>query len=327
MWGRQTHVISVGGNALEVDGNGDIKSQRLAVLEPVAVIADLFRQGNRIALTHGNGPQVGNIAHRFAIAQAEGVLYQVPLDLIVADTQGGIASIFLQALHEELYDERTRLHRKIGGVVTMVEVDPMHPGFQKPTKPIGLELSPELIKKLQVPWDLIDYKDGKRRIVASPEPLDIIDIDLIRDLVKLGYLTICCGGGGIPVARHNGGKLVPLEAVIDKDRTTALLGIQMKADRVTTLTKPRGVIMDFDRDGPEGEIHKILKASHALGLGRELDDGGMGPKLEAAANFVMGRNASRWRGFRNKCAVITNAANVRRSFEGFGEGGTWIVPD
>jgi carbamate kinase len=272
-----TLVIALGGNALVRAGERGTASEQLAALrDTFAVLAPLVREGD-VVVTHGNGPQVGNELLRQERAADE--VPPLPLWLAVAQTQAEIGAL----IESELAPVAGR---PVACLLTHVHVDAGDEAFERPTKPIGPFYSADQAKALerQRGWQLVeDAGRGFRRIVPSPVPLEIVEIDSIRALVASGAVAVACGGGGIPVTRRDG-KLKGIDAVIDKDRASALLARQLGATRLLILTEVPAVYRAFGTESPE-ELRE-LTAGEAEGLLPELPPGSMRPKVEAAIELA-----------------------------------------
>jgi carbamate kinase len=268
-----TLVLALGGNAL---GGGTVAEQLTVLRETCAAIAPLVREGE-VVVTHGNGPQVGNELLRQERAADE--VPPLPLYLNVAQTQAEIGAM----LETELGAASSR---QVACLLTHVHVDPDDPAFASPSKPIGPFYSAEQARELERArgWQLVeDAGRGFRRVVPSPEPLEIVELDAIRALLSSGAVTIACGGGGIPVVRRNG-RLKGVDAVIDKDRASALLATRLGAERLVILTEVPAVYRRFRKSNQE-EVRE-LSAAEAESLLPELAEGSMRPKIEAAIDFA-----------------------------------------
>jgi carbamate kinase len=268
-----TLVLALGGNAL---GRGTTAEQLTALRETCAAVAPLVREGE-VVVTHGNGPQVGNELLRQERAADE--VPPLPLYLNVAQTQAEIGAL----LETEL---SAATSRSVACIITHVHVDPEDPAFQEPTKPIGPFYSEEQASSLERErgWRLVeDAGRGFRRLVASPRPLDVVELDAIRALLASGEVVVACGGGGIPVVSRSG-RLKGVDAVIDKDRASALLAERLGAERLVILTEVPAVYRRFRKSNQE-EIRE-LSAAEAKELLPELAEGSMRPKLEAAVAFA-----------------------------------------
>ena len=239
-------VIALGGNAL----GKNLPEQMAAVKQTAKAIADLIQEGHQVVLAHGNGPQVGMIQQAMALlTRAEPEKYiPCPLSVCVAMSQGYIGYDLQNALREELLDRGIR--KGVATVLTQVEVDPADPAFARPTKPIGAFLTREEAEKLvaQRGYDVVeDAGRGWRRVVASPRPVSIIEIESIRDMVEAGLVVVACGGGGIPVYRTQGHHLKGAAAVIDKDFAACVLARQLEADALVILTAVEKVAVHFGK--------------------------------------------------------------------------------
>lgn len=308
-------IVAIGGNSLIEDPkNPGIARQWDAARKTCEHIANMIVNGWHVVVTHGNGPQVGYILRRGEIASKEGV-HDVPLDLIVADTQGSIGYMLQQGLDDAL--RRRGFNRTCATVITQVRVDADDPAFQKPTKPIGGFMSEAEARKFEAEgWSVMeDSGRGWRRIVASPIPRGIVEINAIQALMLSGYTVIACGGGGIPVVRQPDGSLRGVYSVIDKDRCSALLALTLRADLLMISTGVEKVALNFgkpdqrelDRLGLE-DAKRYLSEGH-FGVGSML------PKVEAAIDFVQNGGPR---------AIITDPFHLEAALNG--EAGTHVLP-
>ncbi|MCA9624627.1 MAG: carbamate kinase, partial [Myxococcales bacterium] len=244
----------------------------------------LVERGYNLVLTHGNGPQVGFQALRSELSREE--LFEVPLDSLVADTQGSLGYMIQRALREELL--RRGITHNVVSVVTEVEADPDDDAFREPVKPIGRFYAEEEAQLLasRRAWRMREYPQGWRRVVPSPAPVRIVQLESIARLTDQRSIVICCGGGGIPVVRDATGVIRGLEAVIDKDRVSALLGARLGAERLVITTAVEGVYKNFLRD--DAELLRELSVSELQALADEghFPPGTMGPKIKAADRFL-----------------------------------------
>ncbi len=291
-------VISLGGNALTLGREGiTVEDQHKACEIACKIIAKVFARDNvKMALCHGNGPQVGFISDRFACAEQHGILHHVKLDAIGADTQGAIGYMIEQELYSELHKLDPLKAAHIATLVTQVLVDPEDEAFDSPTKPIGVWMTEdEAQKKMEEDSDLhielLDQsrEDGWRQVVPSPKPMHLLNAKAIRHNVNGGLLTIAGGGGGIPIVRNpDDGKLKGIEGVIDKDRTSALIAKIVRARMLVIFTEAPGVIdpEEFRRKDIDGEVIAQLTTAEAKDMISQLPTGSMGPKLEACADFT-----------------------------------------
>jgi carbamate kinase len=296
-----TTVIALGGNALMRENERGTAAEQLANLRrALPELAPLLEEP-RVVVTHGNGPQVGNELLRQERAADEAP--PLPLWLAVAQTQAEIGALIAAEL-------RGLADRPVACVVTHVRVDEDDPAFGEPTKPIGPFYSQAEAEKLERDrgWRIVsDAGRGYRRVVPSPQPREIVELDPIRTLLDAGVLAVACGGGGIPVVTRDG-QLRGIDAVIDKDRASALLAAALGAERLVILTAADAVYRDFGRPGEEAI--DALRADEAEALLPELPAGSMRPKVEAAVSFVRATGGE---------ALITSPA-------AFGErGGTRVI--
>jgi carbamate kinase len=304
-------VIALGGNAMTgPDGSAAADAQRDAIREAAAHIADVVASGVEVVLTHGNGPQVGNLLVKNELAAH--VVPPVPLDWCVAQTQATIAFTLADELDAAL--AARGVDRRTVGVVTRTLVDADDPGFREPTKPVGRFLPREEAERfvaLGQVWEDRGEK-GWRRVVASPEPRSVVDGPAIEALIAAGFVVVCAGGGGIPVTDdgrdggpHDAG-LRGVEAVIDKDLTAAILAREVGADTLVIATDVPNVMVDFGTPSarPLGRVSPAELRAHAAD--GQFARGSMGPKVEAALRFVE-QGGSR--------AVITSLEHIADAVE------------
>ena len=280
-------VVALGGNALLPEGErGDIHQQFAHTRESLAPIVDMAKAGWRIAIVHGNGPQIGDELYRNEMARKE--LPPLPLGVLVAGTAGWIGYMIQQSLQNAL--ERAHVQRDVVTVITQVVVDPNDPATTQPSKPIGRTLTPNAAKTMstQFGWTISSGKEGRRRLVPSPIPIDIVEKQQIKRLIDAGTIVIAAGGGGTPVYRDPVLRLEGIDAVIDKDRAAAVLANAIGAEVLLILTGVEGVYRGFGTE--QQQLLSKLSASEAgqlLGAG-ELGRGSMAPKVEAALAFLNG---------------------------------------
>ena len=311
---NKTAVVAVGGNALIKDKNKTtIPDQYAAAAETMGHIAAMIQDGWHVVITHGNGPQVGFILRRSELAAHE--VHTVSLDYGGANTQGKIGFMFQRALYNEF--KRRGMDKTAVTVVTQVRVDADDPAFQNPTKPIGSFLDEDTAKEREKEGKTFieDAGRGWRQVVPSPQPVEIIEVKAIQDLVSHGFTVIATGGGGIPVVEGEDGDLVGVEAVIDKDFASSLLATILKVDVLMISTAVEKVALNFNT--PEeiqldqmtvAEAEKYIEEEHFL-------PGSMLPKVQACLKFLSNGG---------KKALITDPPNIPRALNG--ETGTWIVP-
>ena len=282
----KTIVIAIGGNSLIKDEkHRSVPDQYAAVVETTRHITDLLQHRCRIVITHGNGPQVGFILLRSELSR--GQLHQVPLDSIVADTQGALGYQIQQALENEF--RRRRLKNSVATIVTQTLVDRDDPAFAKPSKPIGqFYFRAEADDRMRIEkWAMSeDAGRGWRRVVASPKPLQIIESEVVRHLVKDGYVVIAVGGGGIPVVADERGILSGVAAVIDKDLASAVLARDIKADLLVISTAVERVCLNFGKPNQRAiNSMSLAQAKQYVGEGH-FQPGSMLPKIEACIQFI-----------------------------------------
>jgi len=282
----RTALIAIGGNSLIRAGeDASVATERAHVRETAERIADMILSGWRVVLTHGNGPQVGAALLRSERASPEA--YALPLDVCVAATQGEIGFLLGQALEDAL---AARGHSgPVVTVLTRVLVASDDPAFAHPTKPIGPHLdAARADTRRREGWRLVeDPPRGFRRVVASPEPLEVLEEGVVRGLIATGATVVTLGGGGIPVARvGQGGGLTGVEAVVDKDLASALLAIRLQVDLFLVLTDVDGVYRDFATPRAR-RLGRVAAAElRRYAEGGHFPAGSMGPKVEAMLRFV-----------------------------------------
>ena len=282
----KTLVIAIGGNSLITNAQHmSVPDQYAAVVKTVHHITDLLEHRHRIVITHGNGPQVGFILLRSE--HSRGILHQVPLDSIVADTQGALGYQIQQALQNEF--RRRRLKKSVVTVVTQTLVDRDDAAFASPGKPIGEFYTREQAEdRMRVEkWTMMeDAGRGWRRVVASPIPVRIIESEVVRHLVKDGYVVIAAGGGGIPVVADEKGILRGVAAVIDKDLASAVLAKEIGADMLVISTAVEKVCLNFGTPGQRAlDSMTVAEARRYMAEGH-FKPGSMLPKIEACVQFV-----------------------------------------
>ena len=287
--GNRRVVVAIGGNSLITDPQHQtVEDQYLAAAETDHHIANLVAAGHEVVITHGNGPQIGFILRRSELAKTE--LHEVPLDVCGADTQGAIGYILQQNLVGDF--RRLGIDKQAVTVVTQVEVDSQDPAFTAPSKPIGSFLS-EGDAKVRIDrdgWDMVeDAGRGWRRVVASPAPKRIVEIDAIRYLLDGGFVVIACGGGGIPVVSDPSGHLRGVAAVIDKDLASALLARQIRADLLIISTSIDRVALNYGTDRQTWVDRMTLAdVKRYLAEGGHFKAGSMAPKMMAVVDFLEG---------------------------------------
>jgi carbamate kinase len=279
-------VLALGGNALIRPGEpGTLEAQYRRISQAMAPTADLVTAGFASVITHGNGPMVGHLLLQMDCARA--VVPPMPLFISDADTEGSLGYLIQQCLVNELH--RRGQEKQVATVVTQVVVSADDPAFQAPDKPIGPFYPAEEAERLQREqgWQLLeDAGRGWRRVVPSPRPLTIIEQDIISYLLRGGIIVIAAGGGGVPVIRRPNGDLRGVEAVIDKDRASAVLAREIGADLLIFLTAVEYVYLDYQQPG-----QRALKMLNGAEAQKYLQDGhfapgSMGPKIESALDFL-----------------------------------------
>jgi carbamate kinase len=308
-------VIAIGGNSLIPDGDHQsVQDQYAAAAETDDHIAGLVEAGWDVAISHGNGPQVGFILRRSELASSE--LHEIPLDYCGADTQGAIGYMLQQNLVNDFHQRG--VDKSVVTVVTQVEVDATDPAFGNPAKPIGsfMEEDEAMRRRDEEGWDVLeDAGRGWRRVVASPQPMRIVELDVIQSLLDAGVVTIAVGGGGIPVITNANGDLEGIAAVIDKDLASALLANQVDADLLLISTAVEQVALNFGT--PEQrwvDQFTLAEVKQYLEEGGHFAEGSMAPKMRAVVQFLEAGG---------KEALITDPANLERAMNG--ETGTRIV--
>jgi carbamate kinase len=311
-------VVAIGGNSLIKDTKHQtVEDQYLAAKETCYHIADMIEAGWNVAIGHGNGPQVGFILRRSEIAAKVEGMHEVPLDACGADSQGAIGYALQQNLNNEF--RRRGIKKPVATVITQVLVDRNDKAFQNPTKPIGgfMDEAEAKRRKAELGWNVVeDAGRGWRRVIASPIPLEVIELDSVKTLIKSGDIVITVGGGGIPVIRNAAGDLEGTAAVIDKDYASSLLAREIKADLLVISTAVEKVAINFGKPDQKWlDRMTMAEAKKYLEEGTHFAKGSMAPKIQAILWFLEAGG---------KQALITNPENIGRALKG--ETGTWIVP-
>lgn len=306
-------LVALGGNAILQRGERGTAEQELGNVRATARhLARIVARGERIALTHGNGPQVGEILLQNEMTKD--AFPPMPLDVCGAETQGMLGYMLQQSLEAEL-----RLIGKYSPVVTVVSqtlVDPADPAFANPTKPVGPFYSKEEAARIGSGrgWKLVeDSGRGYRRVVPSPQPVEIVEKDVVTKLFDSGVIVVSSGGGGIPVVRRADGTLSGVEAVLDKDRTASLLATTLGVDALLMLTDVPAVYLDYGRTSARAVSAMSADEAEGYLASGQFPEGSMGPKVESAIRFVR-RGGSK--------AVISSLENAERALAG--ESGTTI---
>jgi carbamate kinase len=310
-----TTVVALGGNALVRPGETPtIATQFRNAHAAMRAIVPLCADGERLVLTHGNGFQVGNILIR--VEQALGAAYALPLEVCVAESQGELGYLLEQALHNALVERGLR--RPVAGILTQVIVDERDPAFTRPSKPVGPSFDDAGAARLRQAGFSVVAEAGRgwRKVVASPRPLAIADAEPIAWLLERGAIVIAAGGGGIPVARAADGSLHGVPAVIDKDHAATVLARAVGAQRLLILTGEPAVFADYRAPG-QRPLRRLGPASaRRLAAAGHFPPGSMGPKVEAAVDFVERGDAQ---------AIVTSAACLPAALRG--EDGTTFTAE
>jgi len=286
---KRIAVVALGGNAL-LRGNevGTIQQQEKNTYDTCLHLTKLIKNGFELVITHGNGPQVGNIMLRNEAGYKEYKIPQMPLDICVADSQGGIGYMIERQIKNILREYKIR--KNVVTVVTQVLVDKNDPAFIEPSKPVGGFYLREEADLMSIARGYIFKEDprkrGWRRVVPSPDPVDILNKKVIRDLVKRGNIVIAAGGGGVPVYRDEKKNLVGVEAVIDKDLASSLLAIKIGAEAFFILTDVPNVYLNFHKPNQQKLERMTVKEAENYFEKGEFADGSMGPKILAAIQFI-----------------------------------------
>lgn len=286
---RKTAVVAFGGNALlRANEIGTIEEQEKNSYDTCSKVLELLKRDYNLVITHGNGPQVGNILLRNEAGYNQFKLPKMPLDICVADSQGQIGYMIERQMRNVLNDNKIK--RNVVALITEVLVDRKDPAFDNPTKPIGpfyLKEEADLLARANN-WIFKEdaRKRGWRRVVASPQPIDIMNKKIVKELVKKGHIVVSVGGGGIPVYKHDNNYLEAIEAVIDKDLASALLANEIGADAFFILTDVPKAYINFNKpDQMQLDTITVTQAKKYLESG-EFGAGSMGPKIKAAIQFV-----------------------------------------
>jgi carbamate kinase len=294
-----------------------VEDQYQAALETTRHIADMIEAGWDVAIGHGNGPQVGFILRRSEIAAKVEGMHEVPLDVCGADSQGAIGYALQQTLQNELF--RRGIKKPVATIVTQVLVDREDPAFKNPTKPIGSFMDEAEAKRREkeMGWAVVeDAGRGWRRVVASPLPKEVVELESVQTLIRAGTVVITVGGGGIPVIDKGLGEYVGTAAVIDKDFASSLLARLIKADLLLISTAVEKVALNFGKPDQKWiDRMTLAEARQYLAEGTHFAKGSMAPKIQAIIWFLEAGG---------KQALITNPENIGRALKG--ETGTWIVP-
>ena len=315
---RKVAVVAIGGNSLIKDKQHQtVEDQYQAAKETAAHIAGMINRGWDVAISHGNGPQVGFILRRSELAASVAGLHEIPLDVCGADSQGAIG----YALQQNLYNHfrNMGIDKQVATIVTQTQVSRDDPAFENPSKPIGTFMDEEeaVRRRDNDGWIVVeDAGRGWRRVVASPLPMRIVEEKAVKTLIGAGVITITVGGGGIPVVADDDGNLTGVAAVIDKDLASALLGNVVGANLLLISTAVEQVALNFGKPNQEWiDEMTLAEARQYLSEGTHFAKGSMAPKVQAVVNFLEGGGER---------AIITNPENIQRALAG--ETGTHVIP-
>jgi carbamate kinase len=315
--GRRTAVVAVGGNSLIRDPqHQSVEDQEEALRDTAKHLADMIAAGWDLAIGHGNGPQVGFILRRSEIAHKTEGMHEVPLDVCGADTQGAIGYELQQALQNELFHRK--IHKNVATIITQVRVDPADPAFASPSKPIGGFMdAAEAERRRAAGWTVVeDAGRGWRRVVASPMPVEIVELDSVKAVLKEGIVVITIGGGGIPVADVGDGEYRGIPAVIDKDYAASFLAREIKADLLLIATAVEKVAIGFGTPAQKWiDRMTLAEAKRWLEEGTHFARGSMAPKIQAVVWYLEAGGRQ---------ALITSPQCIGRALRG--ETGTLVVP-
>ncbi len=311
----ESMVLALGGNAIIPEqGTGTIEEQIAVTRSTARQIVDVVRKGTELIITHGNGPVVGNIVIRNEAARD--IIAPMPLDICGADSQGGLGYMIQQVFGNEL--RKAGLSRTVVTVVTQVVVDPNDRAFGEPTKPIGPFYGKSTAENISAEkgWVMVeDAGRGYRRVVPSPRPLEIIEGEVVRELVRAGRIVVAVGGGGIPVVKEPDGSLRGVEAVIDKDLASSVLAKDQGVEALVIATAIPKVALSFGKpDQLDVDVMSVSEARRYLEAG-EFPPGNMGPKIQAAIEFLEGGGRE---------VIIASCEEIALAIQG--RAGTRIIP-
>jgi carbamate kinase len=317
MNGRKVAVVAIGGNSLIKDKvHQTVEDQYQAAKESTYHIADMIEAGWEVAIGHGNGPQVGFILRRSEIAHKVAGMHEIPLDVCGADSQGAIGYALQQTLQNELQERGIK--KNVATIITQVLVDREDPAFQNPSKPIGsfMENNEARQREQEMGWSVIeDAGRGWRRVVASPMPKEVVELDTVKALLNAGVVVITVGGGGIPVIDIGNGEYRGTAAVIDKDFASSLLAQHVRADLFLISTAVDRVALNYGKPDQRWIDRMTLdEAKQYLAEGLHFAKGSMAPKIQAIIWYLESGG---------KEAIITNPENIGRALRS--EAGTRII--
>ncbi len=317
MTGKKVAVVAIGGNSLIKDSKHQyVEDQYEAARETTYYIADMIEAGWDVAITHGNGPQVGFILRRSEIAHKVEGMHEVPLEVCGADSQGAIGYALQQTLQNHLY--RRGVHKNVATIITQTLVDLKDPAFKNPSKPIGsfMDEAEAERRAAEMGWTVIeDAGRGWRRVVPSPMPKEIVELSTIKAIIHRGIVAITVGGGGIPVYDKGDGDYLGIAAVIDKDFASSVLASKIKADLFLISTAVEKVALNFGKPDQKWIDRMTLAEAKQYMAEGHFAKGSMAPKIQAIIWYLEAGG---------KQAIITNPQNIGRALRG--ETGTLIVP-
>ena len=310
-------VVAIGGNSLIKDAkHQSVEDQESALRETARYLAEMTQAGWDIAIGHGNGPQVGFVLRRSEIAARVEGMHEVPLDVCGADTQGAIGYELQQALQNELFHRGIK--KNVATIITQTLVDQKDPAFQNPSKPIGsfMDEAEASRRQKEMDWTVVeDAGRGWRRVVPSPLPKEIVELDTVQTLIAKGTIVITVGGGGIPVVDVGDGEYRGTAAVIDKDFASSLLAQSIQADLFLIATAVEKVALNYNKPDQKWLDRMTLAEARQYLAEGHFHKGSMGPKIQAIVWYLEAGG---------KQAIITNPENIGRALRG--ESGTLIVP-
>ena len=315
---KKVAVVAIGGNSLIKDAKHQtVEDQYQAAKETTHHIADMIEAGWDVAIGHGNGPQVGFILRRSEIAARVEGMHEVPLDVCGADSQGAIGYALQQTLQNQLFQRGIK--KNVATVITQVLVDRNDAAFAKPSKPIGgfMDEAEAKRRERELGWSVVeDAGRGWRRVVASPLPKEVVELDTVTALLNSGVVVITVGGGGIPVVDDGQGNYSGIAAVIDKDYASSQLARSINADLFLISTAVEKVALNYGKPDQQWlDRITLAEAKQLLAEGKHFAKGSMAPKIQAIIWYLEAGG---------KQALITNPENIGRALAG--ETGTWIVP-
>ena len=315
---KKVAVVAIGGNSLIKDkDHQSVEDQYLAAKETCHHIADMIEAGWDVAIGQGNGPQVGFILRRSESAHKVEGMHEVPLDVCGADSQGAIGYALQQNLQNEFF--RRKIKKPVCTVITQVLVDIHDKAFQNPSKPIGgfMDETDAKQREKDLGWSVVeDAGRGWRRVVASPIPQEVVELESVQNLINAGTVVVTVGGGGIPVIDKGDGEYIGTAAVIDKDYASSLLAREIKADLLLISTAVEKVAINYGKPDQKWlDKMTVAEAKQYLAEGTHFAKGSMAPKIQAIIWFLEAGG---------KQGLITDPQNIGRALRG--ETGTWIVP-